>query len=203
MRTVLIADGLPIVRCGLHAYVKELNEPYQLFEAACYAEIKSLLMQQQISHLVTDLFFPDGNILSGIDEIKSLQPGIHILIHTAASEKIYGKRLLSKGAKGLIRKQSSSREIRNAFRCLFGNEIYISNDLKSFLFDPMRSAHPLHQLSDRELEFIECLAGNMPLMDIAQHMNLAPSTVNMYKRRAFKKLNIQTLPELRMKLLAV
>ena len=56
--------------------------------------------------------------------------------------------------------------------------------------------NPLELLSDREIEIAEHLIKGTQLKDISNDLNLHVSTVSTYKVRIFKKLDIQSIPEL-------
>ncbi|HEY6900510.1 MAG TPA: helix-turn-helix transcriptional regulator, partial [Puia sp.] len=68
------------------------------------------------------------------------------------------------------------------------------------LFGPSGSdkiGNPIEALSDRELAVVEYTTSGMGTKEIAHKMNLDITTISTYRRRAFKKLKVQNLFELK------
>jgi two-component system invasion response regulator UvrY len=61
--------------------------------------------------------------------------------------------------------------------------------------------NPIDTLSDRELEVIEYVMTGMGPKEIARKIQLDTTTVSTYRRRAFEKLDVQNLIELKEKFL--
>jgi DNA-binding NarL/FixJ family response regulator len=82
-------------------------------------------------------------------------------------------------------------------------EVYLSPRIASKLLTRFvgrqtakASANPLHQLSDRELEVLECIGRGWATRQIAEKMRLAISTIETYKSRIKSKLNLSGASEL-------
>jgi DNA-binding NarL/FixJ family response regulator len=200
METILIADDHEIVRRGVRTIIESFPQKYNCIEAATCAEVIQLLTTQHIHYAVLDMFLADGIFFNAIQQMTEQNSRTNILVYSMNAEKIYARRLMKKGVKGFISKKSNIDELEIAIRSLLNGEIYLSKSLKDTIFganNPDVSASPIELLSDRELEVIEYMATGMGAKEIAQKTNLDITTVSTYRRRAFEKLEVENMIELK------
>jgi DNA-binding NarL/FixJ family response regulator len=204
METILIADDHQIVRVGVRMIIESFPQKYNFIEASSWAEVIEAISGQQIQYAVLDMCLGDGNILSAIQQIGEYRHQTSILVYSMNTEKIYARRLIDKGVRGFVCKQASIEELENAIRNLLNGEIYLSQALKEIVSDPAKAGllkNPIDSLSDRELEVTEYVAIGMGVKEISRKMNLDITTVSTYRRRAFEKLDVQNMIELKDKFL--
>ena len=106
--------------------------------------------------------------------------------------------------KGFISKQSSLHELKEAIQKFLHDGMYLSAQLQEHLFLSSQSGlgeDPIDSLSDRELEVSEYIAMGLGAKEIASKMSLEITTVSTYRRRAFEKLGVQNMIELKEKFL--
>jgi two-component system invasion response regulator UvrY len=200
METILIADDHQIVRRGVRMIIESLPRKYHIIEAATCTEVLHALSGQQIQYAVLDMSLADGNIFAAIQENTHYSRHTHILVYSMNAEKIYARRLMQKGVRGFVSKLAPIEELENAIDSLLKGDIYLSPHLKKDLFGSLKSApldNPIDALSDRELEVVEYVLMGMGTKEIAGKMNLDITTISTYRRRAFEKLNVQNMIELK------
>ena len=204
METVLIADDHEIVRRGIRMLTESFSKNYRIVEARSCAEVAQILSHQQIHYAILDMILSDGNILSIIDHIEAASRETSILVYSMNAERIYARRLIEKGVRGFLCKQTSIEELEKAIRSLFKGEVYLSEELKETLLNgsPAKlTQSPVDVLSDRELQVVEYVAIGMGTKEIAQKMKVDTTTISTYRRRAFEKLDVQNAIELKEKFL--
>jgi two-component system invasion response regulator UvrY len=204
METILIADDHQIVRRGVRMIIESLPQKYHITEAATCREVIQLLGKQPIQYAVLDMSLADGNIFSAFQPDMDHIRKTNILVYSMNAEKIYARRLMQKGVRGFVSKQAPIEELEMAIHSLLKGEIYLSPRIKEDLFSPIKSGpseNPIDSLSDRELEVMEYVAMGMGSKEIAGKMNLDITTVSTYRRRAFEKLDVQNMIELKEKFL--
>lgn len=201
METILIADDHEIVRRGTRMIIESLPVKYNFIEAATTTEVIQVLSKQKIQFAILDMFLEDGNIFSAILQDPEYCRKTNILVYSMNSEKIYARRLMQKGVRGFVCKQASIEELEIAIQNLLNGEIYLSTSQKKDLFGPKAelSENPIDLLSDRELEVIEYMTIGMGAKEIATKTNLDITTVSTYRRRAFEKLDVNNIVELKNK----
>ena len=204
METILIADDHEIVRRGARMIIESLPQKYNFIEAVTCDEVMQALSRQQVHYAVLDMFLEDGNVFTSIQQIPEYFHQTNILVYSMNAEKIYARRLIQQGARGFVCKQASIQELELAIRSLLNGEIYLSGSMKKALFDSAKknaSKNPIDLLSDRELEVVEYIAMGLGAKEIANKLNLDITTVSTYRRRAFEKLDVQNMIELKDKFL--
>ena len=200
METILIADDHEIVRRGVRTIIESFPKKYNCIEAATCAEVIQLLNTERIHYAVLDMFLADGIFFNAIRQMTEQNHRTSILVYSMNSEKIYARRLMQKGVKGFLSKKSNIGELEIAIQCLLNGEVYLSKSLKDTIFranNPDVLASPIDLLSDRELEVIEYMATGMGAKEIAQKTNLDITTISTYRRRAFEKLEVDNMIELK------
>ena len=204
METILIADDHEIVRRGVRMIIEGFPQKYNFIEANTCAEVMKILSGQPVDYAILDMMLADGNVFSTTQQLAAYSDRIKILVYSMNAERIYAKRLLQKGIRGFVCKQSKMEELENGIRSLLKGEIYISPALKENLFNSGKkpiSGNPIDSLSDRELEVVEYLSAGMGARESSKKMNLDITTVSTYRRRAFEKLEVQNAMELKDKFL--
>lgn len=200
METILIADDHEIVRRGVRTIIEGFPQKYNCIEASSCIEVERLLTAGDIHYAVLDMFLADGMFFSSIQQILGSGNRVNILVYSMSAGKIYTQRLMQKGVKGFLSKQSSVGELEIAIRTILKGEIYLSGAFKETLFGtnkPDTSANPIDLLSDRELEVVEYMTAGMGAKEIAQVTNLDITTISTYRRRAFEKLDVDNMIELK------
>lgn len=204
METILIGDDHEIVRRGVRMMIESFSRPYKFIEAATCTAVMDALSGQSVQYAILDMMLADGNIFSSIQQVTDYTRDTGILVYSMNAEKIYARRLIQKGMRGFVSKQASVEELETAIRHLLNGEIYLSPALKEAIFVPEKvdlMENPLDALSDRELEVVEYIATGMGAKEIAHKMNLDITTISTYRRRAFEKLEVKNVIELKDKFL--
>lgn len=204
METVLIADDHEIVRRGVRMIIQSFPQNYHFIEVSSCAEVIRAFSGEQVHHAILDMSLADGSIFTAIDQITAGSPPANILVYSMSAERIYARRLMEKGVRGFVCKRASMEELEKAVRTILKGEIYLSTNLKADLLQQLEtgpSKNPIDLLSDRELEVVEYIAIGMRTKEIAGKMNLDITTISTYRRRAFEKLDVQNMVELKEKFL--
>lgn len=197
---ILVADDHGIVRMGIIQVLKDLKPLAQFHEVSDYKSLHSIISKETFDLAIIDVNMPNGTIQQAIDFIKTQQPQLRILVFSAQDETTYALRYMKMGADGFLNKLSSKEKIDQAINAMLQKGTFVSEEIKDALvlnsIQKNRQESPLEQLSNRELEVANKLAEGLPLKELSYALKLHSSTVSTYKNRIFKKLNIQSLPEL-------
>lgn len=202
METILIADDHEIVRCGIRTMIEGLTRKYHITETATCAGVMQALSDGQVQYLILDMNLSDGNLFNSLDEIAACYSHIHILVYSMNAENIYARRLIQKGIRGFVNKQAAMGELKKAIGNLLNGVRYLSPALKEHTLSPSKAnfpGNPIDALSDRELEVAEYMITGKGAKEIANRMSLDITTVSTYRKRAFEKLEVQNIIELKEK----
>jgi DNA-binding NarL/FixJ family response regulator len=195
----LIADDHSVVRNGVSLIIKELFLNAVIYKAGNFKEIFNVLKEAKVDLLILDVNFPEGNSISILSEIKTIQPDIKIMIFSVYDENIYAMRYLNAGASGYVNKEISEDEIKYAINTIISSGRYITQNIKDRILDfyiSKKPANPLDLLSNREIEVAQLLIKGYGNLEILELLNIKKTTVSTYKNRIFEKLEIDNLADL-------
>ena len=196
---ILIAEDHHLIRKISKQILSDLYPVATFQETDSVAGLIEFSKTDKFDLMVLDVHLTDGNTLTVLPTVKTLQPKAAILYFTMCPEDIYGKRILNNGADGFLNKRADEAELREAVTTILSGEKYISRKLQRQMADEVitkKMSNPFDRLSDREFEVMILLLQGKSLTDIAAEISVQVSTVGTHKTRLFDKLNISTLMEL-------
>jgi DNA-binding NarL/FixJ family response regulator len=113
------------------------------------------------------------------------------------SESLYAERALRAGALGYVNKDQATDRIVEAIRRVLEGKVYLSEAAADRLLqravgtvrdEVTRS--PLEALADRELEVFRLIGQGVKTAEIAEQLHLSVKTVETYRDRIRKKLDL-------------
>ena len=197
---VLLADDHSIVRAGLRRLVEESEDMEVIAEAADGREAIRLVHQNMPDVAVIDISMPGMDGLEVVQQLHTFYPHKPILILTMHVEAQFVVRAIEAGAMGYITKQSAPEQLVEAIRRVHAGSRYLTEDAVEML--ALRVARgtsdrsPLDTLSTRELQVLRRLALGHTNREIAAAYNISVKTVDTYRLRLLKKLNLRNNAEL-------
>lgn len=200
MIKVLLADDHSIVRAGLRRIVEESGDIEVVAEAADGREAVLAVRREKPDVAVIDISMP---VLDGLEVITQLNiefPNIPILVLTMHEEHQYVIRAIETGAMGYITKQSAPEQLVKAIRKVHSGARFLTDDAAEALALRIargsRIQSPLETLSTRELQVLRRLALGNTNREIASAYHISIKTVDTYRSRLLKKLNLRNNAEL-------
>jgi DNA-binding NarL/FixJ family response regulator len=197
---VLLADDHSIVRAGLRRIVDESGDMEVIAEAADGRETIRLVRETSPDVAVIDISMPGLDGLEVVDQLRGHCPDLPILILTMHEEGQYVVRAIQAGAMGYMTKQSAPEQLLKAIRKIYEGGRYLTDEAAETL--ALRIAKgtgeqsPLDSLSMRELQVLRRLAMGHTNREIANAYSISIKTVDTYRSRLLKKLNLRNNAEL-------
>lgn len=200
MIRVLLADDHSIVRAGLRRLVEESDDMEVIAEAADGREAIRKIRELRPDVAVIDLSMPEIDGLEVINRMHPEFPDLPIIVLTMHAENQYVVRAIESGARGYITKQSAPEQLVHAIRKVHSGSRYLTDDATESLAlrvaKGTRNRSPLDNLSTRELQVLRRLALGHTNREIASTYNISIKTVDTYRFRLLKKLNLRNNAEL-------
>jgi DNA-binding NarL/FixJ family response regulator len=201
--TVFLADDHTVVREGLRAYLDAKSDIRVIGEAGNGREAVEQVCDLEPDVAVLDIGMPEVSGIEATEEICHRCPSVAIVILSMHSTNEYVFRALQAGASGFVIKESAGRELINAVRTVHTGHRYLSRKLSDQLIDDyverretVKEKTPLDELSEREKQILKQLVEGKTTAGIAESLSLSTTTINTYRSRLMKKLNISDLPSL-------
>ncbi|MFM7130532.1 MAG: response regulator [bacterium] len=199
---VMVVDDHPAMREGLAACINRQPDMQMCCDAGDARSAMRLLKKHTPSVVVLDLSLKESD---GLDLLKRMlfhMPALNVLVCSMHPEIPYGVRTIQNGAKGYVNKQSETAEIVEAIRTVANGETYVNYRIQNAIAQApsqargSKSGFGLELLSDRELQVFQHFGEGLSIDDIAKRIRLSKHTVETYRQRMKKKLQVKSNNEL-------
>jgi DNA-binding NarL/FixJ family response regulator len=200
--TVLIADDDHLMRAGLVAVLESDADIEVIGQASTGREAIALTRRREPDVVLMDVQMPD---LDGIEATRELigagRAGTRVLILTTFEEDAYIFGGLQAGASGFLLKRTRPEDLIRAVHTIAAGESLLSPSVTRRVIDRM-ARHPppeaggldggaIEQLTPREGEVLELLAGGLSNAEIANELVIEESTVKTHVKRVLMKLGLR------------
>ncbi|MEJ2751992.1 MAG: response regulator transcription factor, partial [Chloroflexota bacterium] len=159
-------------------------------------EAVSLAERLQPDVVLMDLHMPTINGLEATRRIVTTSPHIAVLVLTMVDDDAALFAAMQAGARGYIVKGASKSELLRAIRDAASGAAIFSPAIAARMinyFSLIRRQQPVGafpELTARELEILELMAGNLSNQEIAGQLGLSAKTVRNYTSNIFAKLQV-------------
>ena len=193
---VCIAEDHETVRAGL----RMLLEAQPDLEVVCDAADGTLALQRtreyQPDVLLVDISMPGLNGLEVTRAVRTVAPGVAVVILSRHSEEGYVQQLLAAGASAYVLKQSSTAELLHAIRAAAGGEQYLDQTLAAraadaYLVRHGRTAVTRPSATEREESVLRSMALGYSNKEIAAELGISVKTVEVHKANGMRKLGLR------------
>jgi DNA-binding NarL/FixJ family response regulator len=149
---------------------------------------------------VIDISMPGIDGLEVIGQLLSHYPKLPILVLTMHEEEQYVVRAIGAGAMGYISKRSAAEQLLKAIRKVHSGGRYLdesaAESLALRLTRKSEAKTPIDSLSNREIQVLRRLAMGQSNREIAEDYHISVKTVDTYRSRLLRKLNLRNNAEL-------
>ena len=194
---VLLADDHAVVRDGLR-YLLEAQGDIAVVGGAANGRLAVQQAQQLAPDIVVmDIAMPELNGIDATQQIREVSPATQVIILSMHSTAEHIRHALQAGAQGYLLKESAGTEVVDAVRAVHAGRRYLSQKITETVIDDyvlQRAAdqveEPLARLSAREREILQLVAEGKTSAQIANILHLSPKSVETYRSRLMRKLDI-------------
>jgi RNA polymerase sigma factor (sigma-70 family) len=201
--TVFLADDHAVVRDGLRYLLHAQHDIQVVGDAANGREAVRQVQKLCPDVVILDIAMPELNGIEAADQIRQFQPTTQIVILSVHSAREHIIRALQSGARGYLLKESAGAEVVDAVRAVHAGHSYLSQKIADQVFDDYvrqqeiaELQSPLERLTPREREILQLVVEGNTSAEIADLLSLSPKTVETYRSRLMRKLDIGDIPSL-------
>lgn len=150
---------------------------------------------------VLDVAMPGLNGIEVARQIHDACPAGHILMLSMHSNPEYVYQSFEAGAQGYVLKESAGREVYEAICAVHSGKRYISRKiagsaLDHYIRERRRKGSSFTRLSAREREVLQLIVEGRTSAEAGELLGLSPKSVETYRSRLMRKLEIGDLPGL-------
>jgi DNA-binding NarL/FixJ family response regulator len=193
---LLIADDQPLMRAGFRAVLEATGDMEVVGEASDGEEAVRAARSLKPDVVLMDVRMPN---LDGIEAIRQL-PNYRVLVLTTFGLDEYIVEALRAGASGFITKDVPAEQLVQAVRVVAAGDALLTPAVTRQLLDRVARRLPapvshapneLNELTEREREVLELLAGGMSNAEIAAALVVGDATVKTHVSNVLMKLGLR------------
>jgi len=197
MIRLLLADDHAVLRTGLRRLLSDIADLEVVSEAGSGFEALEVLRTKQIDVALLDVSMPGPDIVTAIENVRSVSPSTRIVVLSTHPAELYAVRVMRAGASAYVMKQEPWTEIVAAIRKAHAGGRYAPPAVAELIAESLAGGpgSPA-SLSDREVEVLRRMASGLAPVEIAAQLNVSPKTIHTYRARLLQKLGLRTNAEL-------
>jgi DNA-binding NarL/FixJ family response regulator len=195
MIRIFIADDHELVREGLKKIFMAHPDMQVVAEAADLAATLAALPAQPVDVLVLDLGLAEVAGGACVQALTDRYPGLPVLVLSIHPEGHAAVGALRHGAAGYVSKATAAEDVVRAVRKVASGGRYVSPLLAELLAHEVQnppSPPPHTQLTSREVEVLRLLGAGLPIKQAAARLDLSVSSINTYRARIFRKMQLNS-----------
>ncbi|MDY7034388.1 MAG: response regulator transcription factor [Thermodesulfobacteriota bacterium] len=196
---IVIAEDHTILREGLRALLSS-DPDFEIVGEASDGRDAVRCVENLCPDLVLmDLSMPGMNGLEAIEEIKTRNPEIKILVLTVHKAEEYIAETLRGGADGYVLKDVSHSELVMAIKRVLTGKRYLSSDVSEKVIEGYlegregsKTKSVYDTLTQRERQILKLIAEGHKNKEVADYLCISPKTVEKHRANLMRKLNIHS-----------
>ncbi len=201
---IVLADDHTLLRQGLRMLIESADWMRVVGEAGDGLDLIDLLKKTPSDMVILDLSMPRLRGLEAIGEIRTIRPGIKVLILTMHSERKYLSEAMAAGADGYLLKEDADSELFSAIGRVREGRVYVSPSLgEDVIADwarafrtPTEPAGEPELLTARERQILKLIAEGRSSREIAKLLFISVRTTEHHRANIKKKLNVRMTADL-------
>ena len=200
---VFITNDQPIVRRGIALLLAREAGIDVVGEAGDGWETIESVQVLRPDVVLMDIDMPGMSGLDATKKLVSSEPKVPVLILTIHDREDLLFEAIRSGAFGCILKTANVEDLVGAIRTVHSGEVFIHPRMATMLvgdylrrLNPDQSQDGYQRLSAREREVLPLIAESHTNHEIAEALHLSPYTVQTYRQRIMRKLDLHSRTEL-------
>lgn len=184
---VLIVDDHAMVASGLRSALDDEHDLEVVATAGSIAEALAAAGRDRPDIVLMDFRLGDGDAADGMAALAAAGHDVPVVVVSGHADVRSVQRAVEAGCAGYLLKDQAIEELAGAIRAVCGGgAVFAPAVLPAVL--GRRAAGPGHDLTAREAEVLQLLAGGASTADIAGTLFLSTNTVRNHVQRVLGKL---------------
>ena len=193
--TVLLVDDHALVRQGLRAFLSTSPEFVVVGEASSGAEAAQRAAELIPDVVLMDLVMPGMDGVEATRQVRSVSPRSQVVVLTSYHEDEHIFPALRAGALSYLLKDVAMEEVANAVRHAARGEATLHPRVAARVIQEVHGvkpdkANPFNDLTEREMDVLQLIAGGLSNADIAAQLVISEYTVKGHVSNILSKLHI-------------
>jgi DNA-binding NarL/FixJ family response regulator len=190
---IAIADDHPIFRSGLRFLLETSFPELEIIEFDNGSSVSAYCLSNVPDIVILDINMPAPNGLEVCSDLRKSQCETKIIILTMYNDPEMLKLAFYNGADGYVVKDNTSEELVDCINTILNGKSYLAKSIRESepYFDTSDNiAELLGTLTRTELKTLKLVSQKLPSKEIADLMFVSVKSVENYRSRICKKLNL-------------
>lgn len=192
---ILISDNHKLSRENL-SFVLNCDSRFQVMgECAIPEEAVEFTKSGNPDIILMSINEPAFSELEATQQIRSISPACGIIGISANPQPSFAKKIMQRGAKGYVTRNSSKDEIVRAILEVSQGNKYVCAEVKNIvteqLFSDDQESAESGSLTKREIQIINFIKGGLSSKEIAAKLFISLRTVQAHRYNILKKLKLK------------
>lgn len=197
---IVLADDHQMFLDGLHSLLSQMEQ----VEIMATANNGKQLIEKLRKDPACDVAVVDMHmeVLDGIETTRQIRkefPHIRVIGLTMENDPQSIREMLDAGASGYILKNTGKTELETALERVAAGDFYLSQSVGNQLAREMlhnrrqkseNKEDGLSSLTERELEVLKMIAGEMTNQEVADKLFISPKTVETHRKNLMRKIGV-------------
>jgi DNA-binding NarL/FixJ family response regulator len=201
MIRILLVDDHKIIRDGLKALLYGEADLKIIGECSDGDQVMDFVGSNEVDIILMDINMP---VLHGIEATKLVcdaYPQVRVIALTMHNEDGYISKVLKAGASGYVLKNTGREGLINAIFKVHTQGNFFTEEVASIMMHkymkknmqgkPTNILVSVRDLTNREIEILRMIAGELTNNEIAKELFISPRTVDTHRRNLLQKLAVK------------
>ena len=196
---VMIVDDHTVVREGLRKLLEDEGDIQVVGEAANGFEALQAVSAGCPDVLIMDVMMPVLNGIEATHQIRAVCPSSAVVILSMYADDERVVRAVQAGAAAYVLKDSSAKELVQAIHSVQAGKPFYSKRVAQVVRSYKAGGSPIYRLqrlNERERHILQLIAEGQTSAQMSAIFKLSPKTIETYRSRLMRKLDIDTIPGL-------
>lgn len=200
--TFMILDDHPAIRMSIRLILEHV--PNWRVTAEC--EDPDVAIESLANHtpdyVILDLIYRDGTGIEFLQHLRQSNSDVIPIVYTVRNDPHFALRCIRLGSKGYISKDESVNSVLKGIRQIIEGRLYVTPAIGEHLIEGTTGSIGSNKfagvelLSNRELEVLQLIGQGKCNDEIAAAFNRSIKTIETYRHRIKRKLNLGNAIEL-------
>lgn len=194
---ILLVDDHAVVRFGIRSILERNDDLEVCGEAGTLAEAYVKVKETEPDIVILDMKLPDGDGLTGCQEIKKIREETKVIILTAYADESTIRETMKSGAHGYLSKTIDSKAILSCIYSVNDGTRVFDNSLSVGIMENVKGEKDSRQveLTSKEEQILDELSLGKTNKEIAKALFISEKTVRNYVSMIMKKLEVSNRTE--------
>ncbi len=196
---IIVVDDHEFFRRGISMTINSFEYARVVGEATNGRDFLEMLETKTADIVLMDINMSPVNGIEATEKALEKFPDLSVIALTMYDDEEHLQSMIDAGAKGFMLKNIHTADLDRALKLVADGKNFYSEELLTYFtkrFSGKNDKEDSSQLTNRELEILQCVARGLSSKEIAEYFNISIKTVNNHRANISSKTNTHNTAKL-------